>query len=183
MAYAIELFFDSATETAVRRIWAELAGRGVAPYMHDSPNRPHVSLAVYDTLDITKAAAVLESFAAKTAPLPFTLASWGLFPVSPEPVVFAAPVVTATLLALQERACEVLTSAGRGPSPHYLPGQWTPHCSLAVHFPPEHVLEAIDVCRSLPLPLAGRLEAIGAIETRPARPLFTYPFAAGGASY
>jgi hypothetical protein len=183
MPYAIELFFDEETETAVRRVWAALAERGIAPYLHESLNRPHVSLAVYDALDLDLAATALEAFAATTTPLPISLASWGLFPTAPEPVVFAAPVVTGALLALHERACAQLASVAQGPSAYYLPGRWTPHCSLAVHFPPERVMRAVELCRGLPLPLAGRFEAIGVVETRPARPLFSYPLAATNASY
>ena len=183
MPYAIELFVDAAAEAAVREIWSALAERRIAPYLHESPSRPHVSVGVYGALDLDAAAASLRSFAAATAPLPFTLASWGLFPSASEPVVFAAPVVTVALLALHERACQQLASVARGPSAYYLPGQWTPHCSLAVHFPPERALDALEVCRALPLPLSGRFEAIGAIETGPARPLFTYPFALGAVDY
>ncbi len=182
MPFAIELFFDDATEAAVQQVWSALAERRIAPYLRESSNRPHVSLAVSERLDVAGCARALDAFAIATPGFPVTLASLGLFPSAPEPVVFAAPVVTVGLLALHAEVCALLASVAQDPSAYYLPGRWTPHCSLAVHFPPERVIPAIEVCQRLPLPLDGRIVAIGAVETRPARPLFSYPLASDAAS-
>jgi 2'-5' RNA ligase superfamily protein len=152
MPFAIELFFDAATDAAVRRVWAALAEQGIAPYLHESAAQPHISLAVYEGLDVS---------------------GWGVFPGASESAVFAAPVVTSDLLAVHDEACALLASVAREPAAYYLPGRWVPHCSLAVHFPEEPTDRAIAVCHQLPLPLGGHIEAIGAAETRPTRLLFS----------
>ncbi len=172
MPFAIELFFDAATDQAARRVWSALAEQRIAPYLHESADRPHVSLAVYDWLDVASCARTLEAFASATPAFPVTLASLGLFPI--ESVVFAAPVVTSHLLTLHAGVCALLASVAREPATYYLPGHWVPHCSLAVHFPAEHINRAISVCRQLPMPLDAQMVAIGAVETRPARPLFSF---------
>lgn len=174
MPFAIELFFDAAVDEAVRRVWSALAEQRVAPYLHESASRPHISLAVYDWLDVAGCAHTLDAFAAQTRAYPVTLASFGVFPTDPEAVVFAAPVVTSHLLALHAGVCALLASVAREPAAYYLPGRWVPHCSLAVRFPAERINRTFDVCQQLPLPLDGRFVAIGVVETQPAKPLFSF---------
>ena len=60
---------------------------------------PHLSLAVYDRLVPAAVTVSLQRFAERQHVLGIQLASLGLFP-GPPAVLFAAPVVTAELLAL-----------------------------------------------------------------------------------
>src|SRR5689334_4679169 len=98
MAYAIEMFFDNASEARIRSLWDEFAKFGAA-YMRDSGARPHVSLAAADSVDAPATRGLLERFAQTTQPFPLTLSAVGLFPAR-EPVVYLAPKVTPELLAL-----------------------------------------------------------------------------------
>jgi 2'-5' RNA ligase len=168
MPFAIELFFDTATDEAVRRVWSALAEQRIAPYLHESANRPHISLAVYEWLDVAGCARTLEAFAAQTPAFPVILASFGVFPTNPAPVVFAAPVVTSHLLALHAGVCAVLASVAREPAAYYLPGRWVPHCSLAVHFPAERINSASTCAGSCPCHLTDELRPLG--PSRPGRP-------------
>jgi 2'-5' RNA ligase len=170
LAYAIELFFDAATDAAVRAVWRELGHKGVPVPAIGSDARPHVTLAVYGRLDAALAAERLGVYAARVDPFRMTLAFLGLFPPSEhEAVVFAGPTVTADLLAAHARVGTLLDGVASSPHPYYLPGRWVPHCTLTQHCPPDRVGEVIEICRALPLPLDGRIEAIGVIETRPIR--------------
>ncbi len=177
MAFAVELYFDAASEAAVRAVWRELAEREIVCYLHESENRPHVSLAAYEQLRLAECERALRRFANETAPFPLTLSHLGVFPIAhegQEAVVFAAPTVTRHLLDLHEEMHRLLGLLGRSPWAYYLPGAWVPHCTLAFRLPARLVPDALAVCRRLALPLACQVEAIGVSETGRAKPLFAH---------
>ena len=78
MAFAIQLFVDPVSDTAVRILWEEVARIGLSK-MRDSGNRPHVSLAIYRELDVPVCASLLTSFAHMHAPFSLTFESLGDF--------------------------------------------------------------------------------------------------------
>jgi 2'-5' RNA ligase len=127
MVHSVELLFDPDTEAAIRHIWEGLAAAGLPSPAPAS--RPHVTLAVADR--IGEAADDLLAQVSQRLPLDCAVGAPLLFGRSK--VVLARLVVPSIeLLAvhvLVHRLC-----AGHlqpGPAPHTLPGQWTPHVTLA----------------------------------------------------
>lgn len=172
MVYVIEAFFDPATDAAIRAIWQGLGERGIASPGDEPVARPHITLGVYGGIDSHVAARLLAALAAGRD-VPVTFGSLGLFPPSArEAVVFAAPVVSAELLALHLRTGDLLTGSVQDPAPYYAPGQFVPHCTLTQGCPPDRIAEVLGICRALPLPLAGRITAYGLIATDPLRELW-----------
>ena len=165
MAYAIELFFDGKLDAAIRNVWDGLANGDVAPYLAGCGSRPHVSLAVYDDLDVSTAKTRLGELAESLAPFSMTMWSLGIFPAPP--VVFYAPHVTEELLALHSRFHEHFKGLGRGPAEYYLPGRWVPHCALAVHIEPDRVSKVVEACLKECEPTSGAVEEIGIVEFLP----------------
>jgi hypothetical protein len=47
MPFAVHLFFDANVEAVIKSAWKKLADTRMAPYMHQSANRPHFTLAIY----------------------------------------------------------------------------------------------------------------------------------------
>jgi len=177
--YVIEAFFDPATDAAIRAVWRALGERGIASPGDDPVARPHLTLGVYGALDLNNAAAPLAALAAGPV-VPLTFASLGLFPPSArEAIVFAAPIVTAELLALHLRVRERLAGCAADPAPYYAPGRFVPHCTLTQGCPPTRIAEVLGVCRSLPLPLTGQIAAFGLVVTDPLRELWYGPQRAG----
>ena len=127
MVHSIELVFDHDTETAIRRIWADLAGAGIPSQAPAS--RPHVTLAVAERV----AADVDELLEPLSQRLPLVAAIGAPVLFGRANVVFARLVVPTTeLLALHT---EVHRLCGPhlvpAPMPNSLPGQWTAHVTLA----------------------------------------------------
>ena len=52
MPFALQLYFDPITEGAIRDLWRRFAEAGIASYLHESTNRPHITLAGHDALDL-----------------------------------------------------------------------------------------------------------------------------------
>lgn len=173
MGYAIELFYDDESERAVRDIWDGLGTALGQPSLSEIGARPHVSLAVFDDgLDTNGFPERLLEFARSIDPFDFKLSSLGTFPGS-EGVVFLAPLVTRRLLEVHARFHEVFSKHDNAGMGYYLPGNWVPHCTVAIDLTAAEVTEAVAFCRAAFQPISGRFHEIGLVEFRPVKELFT----------
>ncbi|WP_102417633.1 2'-5' RNA ligase family protein [Mycobacterium sp. 4858] len=129
MVHSIELLFDGETEATIRGLWEALSGAGIpgqAP-----AGRPHVTLAAADRI-AGEADAALRPI---TQRLPLGCAVGASLLLGRSNAILARLIVpTVELLAFHadvHRLCgEHLAPA---PAPTSLPGQWTPHVTLARH--------------------------------------------------
>lgn len=177
MPYAVELFFDPASEQRIRTLWERLAGIGLT-YLHESDSRPHVSLAVCDLIEVKPTIQLLDRFACITAGFPITFSSIGIFPAT-EPVIFFAPKVTIPLLELHAAFLESFEPMATQIWPNYSPDRWMPHCTLAAGCPQECLEEALEICRSETLPFTAEITEIGFVEFRPVKPLHSAALSCG----
>ncbi|OBB63433.1 2'-5' RNA ligase family protein [Mycobacterium sp. 852014-50255_SCH5639931] len=127
MVHSIELLFDGDTESTIRGLWDALAGAGIPSQA--PAGRPHVTLAVADRI-AEEADAALRPL---TDRLPLGCAVGASLLLGRSNAILARLIVpTAELLdfhAEVHRLCgEHLVPA---PAPTSLPGQWTPHVTLA----------------------------------------------------
>ncbi len=171
MPYAVELALDPMSAAVVSRAWRELADAGIG-YMAGAGARPHVSLGIWDGLDLDGARTALERFADETPPVPLTFASVGLFP---RVAVFLAPTVTAELRDLHAGFHRRFGQLGRAAWEYYRPGVWVPHCTLALDLAPDQFGSALTIAARLPLPLESRLVEVGIVEFRPVKQLVSRP--------
>ena len=151
MAFAIELALDAESAAPVRALWRRLAEAGIR-FMAESGADPHVSLVIWDGLDVERAAAE---------------------------VVYLALAPSPRLAELQARVDARFAPLGRARWPHYAPEAWIPHCTLAMDFGSVTAATALAVAGSLTLPLAGRLERMAIVEFRPVRERFSRPLTSG----
>ena len=173
MGYAIELFYDEASERAVREIWDGLGTVLGQPPLSELGARPHVSLAVYgDGLDTADFPERLLEFARSIDSFDFTLSSLGTF-AGQEGVVFLAPVVTRRLLEVHARFHEVFSKHDNAGMSYCLPGNWVPHCTVAIDLPAAEVTEALTYCREVFQPVSGQFREIGLVEFPPVKERFT----------
>ncbi|BBZ44460.1 2'-5' RNA ligase family protein [Mycobacterium parmense] len=127
MVHSIELLFDAGTEAALRQIWDDLAGADIAG--RPPPGRPHVTLVVAERI----AADVDAALRPLTGLLPLRCTVGASLLLGRSNAILARLIVpTVAMLDLHaqvyHRCVEHLLPA---PAPHSLPGQWTPHVTLA----------------------------------------------------
>lgn len=127
MVHSIELLFDPDTEATLRGLWEALAAAGIPSQA--PAGRPHVTLAVADRID-GEADAALRPL---TERLPLACAVGASLLLGRSSAILARLIVPTTELldfhAEVHRLCgEHLAPA---PAPTSLPGQWTPHVTLA----------------------------------------------------
>jgi len=130
VAHAVEMYFDDQADAAVRKLWQLLADGGLpslATRTHRR-HRPHVSLVVAESLagaDLAPLRSVL-----MTRHPTLHLYVLGTFP-GREGGLFLGVPATAQLLEFHAGAHAALAGQPVGHWPHYLPGNWVPHCTLA----------------------------------------------------
>jgi 2'-5' RNA ligase len=178
MTLAIPIYFDSFSEAAIQVIWQELASQKVAPYMAESGIRPHITLAIYRDIDHNACQTLLSSLIQDLEPLQLNFSYLGIFTV-PSPVVFLAPTVDQQLIDLHRKVNVLLHQVGEEPVPFYLPGQWVPHCTLAVEFEPDRINRVVEIARGMLLPIAAWATELCLIEYPPAQHVFTLPLKTG----
>ena len=105
MTYSIGVYFDETTEVEIRRIWQVLAECQIADYLHLSNNRPHLTLSIFEDLDLDKTSDILCKLAGEFPILEISFQSVGIFPYS---TVFLAPLVSHELLNFQRELHEKL---------------------------------------------------------------------------
>ncbi|MGK9171511.1 2'-5' RNA ligase family protein [Inquilinus limosus] len=133
---------------------------------------PHVTLGVYERLVPAAAAVSLQRFADGQAALGIQLASLGLFP-GPPAVLFAAPVISAELLALHRAYHQATWAAGPRCWAHYLPGAWVPHVTLGEGLRPATVPLAVGNAIAAWQPRPAVLNKISLVRFHPVEVLWS----------
>ncbi|GAS96148.1 uncharacterized protein RMCC_3114 [Mycolicibacterium canariasense] len=141
MVHSVELVFDPDTETTVRSIWDALHEHGIrAP----SPGaRPHTTAIVADRID----AEVLTALAGLAGRFPLRVRIGAALVFGRSAGILARLVVPSTeLLDLHREVARLAAAYLRpGPLPHTLPGDWTPHVTLARRVEPAQLATALHI--------------------------------------
>ena len=173
MPYALELALDDRSTAVVRTLWRGAADAGF-PSMAESGAHPHVSLAIWDEIDRAAMEDAIGRFAGDTPAVDVVFPTVGSFPTTG--AVFLALAESPQLREVHARCHRALAALGRGAWPHYAPGVWVPHCTLAMDLGAA-VARIHAVLQPAPLPLRGRLERAELVEFRPVRHLMAAPLA------
>lgn len=145
MVHSVELLFDPDTDAAIRKSWDDLTAAGVrSQAAHTAPsNRPHVTLAVAESMDEAVHDALRPLL--RRLPLRCTVGAPMLFGRRDFTLVRLV-VPSAELLSLHAEVLDAcLPHMPHGPLQHSDPGQWTPHVTLARRVPGEQLQAALTV--------------------------------------
>jgi 2'-5' RNA ligase len=169
MPYSIELRFDRPLCERMLELRRRVIGLGIAPGLLESLGEPHLSLAVYDddrAVEPDALVRIVDRLAAQRWTVVIAFPSIGLFPTE-ESVLFLAPVVAPELLQLHRQYHALAADLGTSCRPHYLPGKWVPHCTLATLLPTAEMLDAIEHLWRSWRPLGGTLRTVAVIRAQP----------------
>jgi len=173
MPFALEIALDAEAAAIVRTAWGALAAAGFS-FMAESGAHPHVSLAIWDEIDVAAMSAAVTTFGRETHELAIVFDRIHVFATTG--VVFLAPVPDAALREMQVRCHRHLDAHGRQPWPHYAVDAWVPHCTLAQDIDGAAPLaRARTVAMNVPLPVVGRLSRAELVRFRPVHYLAAVP--------
>ncbi len=159
MPYAITLGFDAAAEAQIKAIWRANRMLGF-PQRPMDDTQPHLTLAMFEDLDLPVLAPLLHTFARDQAALRINFESVAHFPGS-EGVVFAAAVMTRALMDLHRRMFMLVQPHASGCKAFYVPDQWVPHCTLAMWTIGNGINQSLEVARGFDWPLPATLRLLG----------------------
>ena len=169
MPYAITLRLDTVAAAPIVAMWRALAAAGLHEDSLALGYPPHVTLTIHpDGVDVGHLAEAVRRHAAGWDAFPLRFAGFGVF-AAPVPVLYLAPVVTPALLLCQQALAEALS--GLPCDPHYRPGSWVPHITLAKGGPAGEsgwMGRALDCLAPLwPALCPGRAERFDIVHFRP----------------
>jgi 2'-5' RNA ligase len=129
VALSVCLLPDQAGERAVRRLWTRLEESGVPTLLSHTHGRhlPHLTLASLTSYRLDALRPALTALPAADH-LGTRVDALGSFRRSR---VWLAPAVTSTLLERQTAVVAAAVRSGAAVHPHYRPGDWLPHVTLA----------------------------------------------------
>ncbi|RPF20933.1 2'-5' RNA ligase family protein [Myceligenerans xiligouense] len=154
MALAVCLLFDRPTDRVLRRLWQRLEDDGVPTLATHTHGRhvPHLSLAVLRSWDLDKVRAALEALP-HAGPVTIRFDAVAAFRRGRMSLI---PAVTTALAARQERVVEALGATEDELHRHYVPGDWTPHVTVATRVRLEQTPLVLEAAYEI-LPLTGTL--------------------------
>ena len=149
MAHAVEVFFDAASEAAVRAVWAGLEAAGVPSLASRTHRRhqPHISLSVAERIKTEQLQDARKRLAATH--LDVRLYSPAVFPR--RGVLYLSVVPTLALLRLHEDVHAALRDSVVAPWDLYSVGAWVPHCTLAQELTRAQIGQGIDQLHDQPI--------------------------------
>jgi 2'-5' RNA ligase len=129
VSLSVCLLPDEHADRVVRRLWRRLEEAGIPTLLTHTHGRhlPHLTLASLTHYDLEAVRSSLARFST-SEPLVARIDALGVFRRSR---VWLAPVATTALLERQRSVFEAVRSTGAEVHPHYRPGQWQPHLTLA----------------------------------------------------
>ena|SRR5882672_1655486 len=176
--YAVQLYFDAGLEAALLAVRKSLTKAGVTPTLQRLGDRPHVSLAVMEDVDVRICLPALERVAGAQPDFAAGLAAFGTF-ASAQGVVYLSPTPSRRLLTLHQRICRELRDIGARVHEHYVPGNWMPHATVGLDLPRVEVSTALSWLQANFKPLSGRFSSLGLIKFRPVNALAVFDLAGG----
>lgn len=179
MGHAVQLLLGATSRERVLALWQLLADEGVSSLLPDLGSVPHISLAVFDDLEVERILPVLADFARETSSVPITFAAAAAFP-GDEGVVYLAPVVTGELLDAHEDFHARLAATDLECHPCYRPGSWVPHCTVGQDLPAGAIATALDHARRANVFGPAELDALTLVAFRPVVTLKTIALAKRG---
>jgi hypothetical protein len=171
MSTALELWFDPASDQAIRQLWIRLEHLDIhTPASLTQPRHPpHVTLVAGDGR--WTAVADMHDLVRSTSGLVMSLTALGFFPSG---VAFLTVAHNERLARLQREINERLADAGETVWAHYGPDIWTPHCTISPSFPCDRLSGAKAEIDSL-LPLEVQAIRICAVDVQSAELLADWP--------
>jgi 2'-5' RNA ligase len=175
MAYAVVFYFNKNSENPIYDIWKEFEEVGLSPNKHKEGIRPHMTLAIFDSMGCKECENELKRFVDESNMISIQANHLGVFP-NQTSVIFIAPAPNIELLFFQKRIHQILEDKAEGPWEMYLPGKWIPHCTLAQQIEKKDLSTALNTCIQIRLPLELEISQIGVVEFEPIKPLFEIDF-------
>ena len=171
MKYVVELLFDTQSERAIHSLWEKLSEKSFPSVLLDHHIRPHITLAVYDNIEVHVAEKYLSELCTWHTPFSVLLNTLGTF-YSKDNVIFTAPVYRDDLRNIHAKFHKKFEQFVPFVHQHHLPKNWQPHCTLAMHLSDTQFLQTFSIIRKEFQPLEVTIETVALYRYEPQELVF-----------
>jgi RimJ/RimL family protein N-acetyltransferase len=164
-AYAFVGYLDTKTEARFRQLWKNLSVNNITQYgVETKGKRPHITIADYDNLDKGRFINLLNEFYDNKTKIEICLNILGTFINTG--TLFIAPALSTELLDFHRDHHNYFKEFNENENSFYLPGKWSPHCTIASRLSEESMVPAFGYCRNKINKLQAKLNEVALIEVK-----------------
>ncbi len=142
MPYAIVLTFDEISNHKITQVFKRFKEKQISTMFFVEKMKPHITLTVYDKIDVTIVKERLTLFIIETEQIRIQISSIGYFP-SEESVLFLNPKESIELKTLQQKVLGYFKEFETKQNST----NWVPHCTLGNYIQKKNFAEAIDIIK------------------------------------
>ena len=175
MTYAINLYFNEEAETYIRGIWGTLDAMEKGKCLTCHNGRPHITLAIYEDLDLEAAKEQIKSLASDVYSFELKFLQIGIFPHN-KGAIFLTPNLTDDLFRIHRRFHDMFKDFAEQGWDYYKPQLWYPHCTLSLETPTEAIPSVLGQILKVFSPMDVRICSIGIASLEPIDYLFEINF-------
>ena len=162
-AYAFVGYFDTETENGLKEVWNVLSEKQISQYgVENEGKRPHITIADYNNLDKVRFMEELDKFYEDKVKLEINLDILGTFMNSG--TLFLAPTLSKDLVSFHKNHHTYFEKFKDDDNSFYLPGKWSPHCTIASRLSKENMLRAFEYCSDNLRKICGKISEVALIE-------------------
>lgn len=130
MQYAIELYFDKATEDIIFSLAQKIADANISTKFLEWKTRPHLTLGCFNDVDEEKCMEKLKAFVDTHKIMPAYIGSVGMF--NDTKTIFLSPIMNRSMYQFQGELHEYFEELDTRGWEWYCPEKWVPHCTVAL---------------------------------------------------
>jgi 2'-5' RNA ligase len=163
--YAFVAYLDNETESCFNKIWLELSESNITQYgVENKGKRPHITIADYDNLDKNVFIEQVDKFYEGDNKISIYFNMLGTFINTG--TLFVAPTLSTELLDFHKSHHNHFAKFNENEKSFYLPGKWTPHCTIASRLNEEKMIQAFAYCKNNINKIHGKISELALIEVR-----------------
>lgn len=161
--YALVGYLDYETEDYLKSLWKYLSENNITQYGVDKKSmRPHITIADYEKLSVDIFVGMLNEYYNNKSKINIDLNILGAFINTG--TLFLAPTLSTQLLHFHKSHHDHFKAFNEDEKSFYIPGMWTPHCTIASRLNEDNMVRAFRYCKKNLNKIHGKLNEIALIE-------------------
>lgn len=164
-SYAFVGYLDYETEAQLKSLWKDLSDANITQYgIETEGKRPHITIADYDNLEKKRFIELLDNFYEEKRKIDMYLSILGTFINTG--TLFVAPSLSSELLEFHRNHHSYFRKFNKNDKSFYLPGKWSPHCTIASRLSEENMIQVLRYCKNSISKTYCKLNEIALIEIK-----------------
>lgn len=163
--YAVVGYLDCETEEKFNNVWRDLSENNISQYGVESKGlRPHITIADYDRLEKDAFIELFNKLYEDKLKVDICLNVLGTFINTG--TLFIAPALSTELLDFHKSYHNYFKAFNDNVDSFYLPGRWSPHCTIASRLSEDNMIQAFKYCKNNISKIHCKLNEVALIEIK-----------------